>query len=83
MEKIFFHRYLEIDEVTGLRLHKGSFDRNIKLSNESITCLNWWLHTDKCKPALFELQAPGWTIISDASTRGWGAHCLKANTRGR
>ncbi|KAJ1176911.1 hypothetical protein NDU88_002178 [Pleurodeles waltl] len=55
--------------------HKGDLRDSIKISKEAVADLHWWTVDGKLsqgKP--FSLPPPVATVISDASTLGWGAH---------
>ncbi|CAC5365161.1 unnamed protein product [Mytilus coruscus] len=75
-----FYKTLEIQKDFGLKINKGNFDRKMKLSKESIDCVNWWILNlpYSFKPIVF--KSPDRKIESDSSMIGYGAHDVTNNS---
>ncbi|KAJ1180645.1 hypothetical protein NDU88_005865 [Pleurodeles waltl] len=55
--------------------HKGDLEGAVKISRDAAVDLKWWIASNNLsqgKP--FALSPPVATVITDASTLGWGAH---------
>ncbi|KAJ1137758.1 hypothetical protein NDU88_004154 [Pleurodeles waltl] len=55
--------------------HKGDIEGSVKISRDAATDLKWWIADDNlCRGRPFTQPPPVTTVITDASTLGWGAH---------
>ncbi|KAJ1204852.1 hypothetical protein NDU88_000290 [Pleurodeles waltl] len=55
--------------------HKGDLEGTVKISRDAAVDLRWWIASNNLsqgKP--FQQSPPVATVITDASTLGWGAH---------
>ncbi|KAJ1116790.1 hypothetical protein NDU88_004996 [Pleurodeles waltl] len=55
--------------------HKGDLEGTVKISRDAAVDLKWWIASNNLsqgKP--FQQSPPVATVITDASTLGWGAH---------
>ena len=67
------YRGLEQDKITALKLNKGSYDAHMRVSNEGMDDINWWLeNVDYVYKTIWQ-DVPDMEIFSDASLKGWGA----------
>ncbi|KAJ1184897.1 hypothetical protein NDU88_001694 [Pleurodeles waltl] len=63
--------------------HKGDLEESIKISRDAAADLQWWAadgNLSQGKP--FPLPPPVATVITDASTLGWGAHLGDLEVKG-
>ena len=67
-----FYRDLERDKIQALKLKKGDFDKNMKLSKQAIENIRWWISSEVSIPAPFAFQKTTVFLQSDASMLGWG-----------
>lgn len=80
--KLYF-RDLEIEKCKALKLTHGNFEKYMSLSPRAIDNLKWWLSEEKLVPSYFSYFPVTITIHSDASLKGWGAHCNNSTAGGR
>ncbi|CAC5380647.1 PSMD10 [Mytilus coruscus] len=75
-----FYKTLEIQKDFELKINKGNFDRKMKLSKESIDCVNGWILNlpYSFKPIVF--KSLDRKIESDSSMIGYGAHDVTNNS---
>ena len=77
-----FYRNLELNKQIGLKESKDNYEGYVKINSKSKKELNWWeLHL----PTMYKniKQEPACMVIyTDASNKGWGAICDKAESGG-
>ena len=67
------YRHLELDKVEALKISKGNYDAQARLSQETYTELKWWIDNIMSAFCPIRYKHPELTLTTDASTRGWGA----------
>lgn len=62
-----------MEKTDTLKHNKGDFDKDMCLSKQACSNLNWWINSADilCKPISNTL--PDITLFTDASNQGWGA----------
>ena len=65
-------KFLEMDKLQALHLHKGNFDKKINLSQEAKIDLKWWVTALPAAYNLINHGDPQVTMTTDASLIGWG-----------
>ena len=73
------HKFLEMDKTHALKLHKGNFDKNMRLSKEAIIDFKWWVTKLPTAYNLINHRDPQVTMTTDASLIGWGC-CIDTAT---
>ena len=69
------YRYLEMDKLKSLRVQRGNFDKLCHISPAGKTNILWWIHNlPSAIRSLLPQPRIDYTIFSDASMTGWGAH---------
>lgn len=80
-----FYRSLENDKTNALRLNKGNYQAQMRLSHESLREIQWWY--DNIEIVNYPICLPNskidMTIYTDASKKGWGAVKNKEKIGGR
>ena len=79
------YRALERDKVAGLGISRD-FDRNIFLSESSVSEINWWINNvEKKNGKLIRQKKSTVTLQTDASLQGWGGFDVESqvSTGGR
>lgn len=72
LEAPLHYRALERDKVAGLGISRD-FDRNIFLSESSVSEINWWINNvEKKNGKLIRQKKSTVTLQTDASLQGWG-----------
>ena len=66
-----FCKRLEIRKNNGLRIHKGDYSKQIKLTNDMTEDIIWWHDNINNYPVLVESSKPELILTSDASGSGW------------
>ena len=64
------YRRLERDKILSLKLHKGKFDRPVKLSRYAKLDICWWRDNVECSFSLINKGNPEFTLTTDASKTG-------------
>ncbi|KAJ1165465.1 hypothetical protein NDU88_005893 [Pleurodeles waltl] len=55
--------------------HKGDLEESVTITRDSAVDLQWWAAVDNLSQGRpFSLPPPVATVVTDASTLGWGAH---------
>ena len=73
-------RALDKLKCEALRIHKGNFDKYVKLTDEAMQDIKWWHDGVMSSFAPICRQNTSLTMSTDASLSGWGA-CLDTGTR--
>ena len=73
-------RSLEMDKTRSL--YKDNYNCLAKLSNESVSDINWWLRITSTAKMKVADNSYDLCIATDASLTGWGAHSGESKTRG-
>ena len=68
-----FYRRCDNLKTKLLKLHKGEFKTEIRLTPECREDLTWWLSNIASSYSPIERKAPRVTVTSDASRTAWGA----------
>ena len=69
------YKDLEIDKIISLKISKGNFDKPCHISDKGMHNINWWIHNlPSAVKSLLPLPRIDYTIFTDASPQGWGAH---------
>ena len=77
------YRILEKEKIQALKSNRGHFDRRMRLTEEAMEELHWWLdNIDRNQKPLVQ-QKPHLTIQTDASGKGWGATNLLTTCGGK
>ena len=69
-----FYRSLENRKIDALKISKGNFDSYMKLDQENLDDLNWWIQNIKGSCKNIKRDSPNVIVQTDASKKGWGAH---------
>ena len=66
------YKPLELQRDCELKKNKGNFDKTMALSQQSTTCLEWWVDNVKsaCRP--ISIGTPKRKIETDSSMSGYG-----------
>lgn len=77
-----YTKLLEREKFLSLHKENGNYNSMMKISNELVEDLNWWLThipyaENSLKTVSFALE-----IFSDASSSGWGVFCNGERSRG-
>ena len=69
-----YYRYIENDKIAAVKMHRGNYDKNMTLSQNAKTDLQWWLHNIDGTSAPIQTKPITKEITTDASKKhGWGA----------
>ena len=77
-----FYKRIENYKNKMLKLHKGRYDSYIKLSNEVIEDLQWWLININSFPKPIIDPPYSVDIFTDACKTGWGVEFYESSTGG-
>ena len=67
-----FYRSLENRKIDALKISKGNFDSYMKLDQENLDDLNWWIQNIKGSCKNIKRDSPNVIVQTDASKKGWG-----------
>ena len=67
------YRHIESDKKHALKENFGNFEAKKKLSDYSLTDLEWWIQNIKTAQRKIIHGHPVVIIFTDASKKGWGA----------
>lgn len=77
-----FHKRLEIFKTHMLKLKKGNYDSEIRLSAQCLEDIHWWInHVSHSKKPIYQ-SAPDLTVSSDSSLTGWGSYVAEIGATG-
>ena len=78
------YRHIEFDQISALKQNRGSFEAKCYLSPTTIADLNWWKDNMlEVYRVLKSIPEVNYTMYSDASTKGRGAHDKHHTINGR
>ena len=78
-----YGKTLDRDKVEALRIARGDFNAKMTLSEEGRREVIWWLQNVRLSGRPIREQDPEWTLFTDASNEGWGAHLGERTAGGR
>ena len=78
-----FYRKLELAKIQALRISHGKFEGSIQISEEMKQDLSWWVENVPNQKRIINRGNPDITLVSDASTLGWGGVCGQVKIGGR
>ena len=67
------YRILEREKIAALQKNYGSFDATMNITSSMKNELEWWLINVRNQKRIIDRANPDITVITDASTEGWGA----------
>ena len=76
-------KWLEMEKIEALRLHRGNFNARMRLSATAKLELNWWIRNVGNSGRAIRESQPEMILFTDASSEGWGAHVGPLATGGR
>ena len=69
-----FYKQLEIEKIAALKQSNGIFDAHMHFSPLAINDIQWWLGNPQKFIKKVYHNNPDFTLTTDASLAGWGAH---------
>lgn len=69
-----FYKQLEIDKIGALKNSKGDFQAYMHFSKAAREDIKWWLGDHQRFTKKIVQSNPDFTLTTDASLQGWGAH---------
>ena len=69
-----YYRALEKDKIEELKISKGNFGAKMQISPKARYELNWWFASLNTSFNTIAHPLIDFTLTSDASFKGWGAH---------
>ena len=81
-------KIIEIEKNRALKSNRGDYDANMVISEEIISCLNWWIDNLSSQVRHISHGNPDIVVHCDASNEGWGGwisngNICRSKTRGR
>ena len=67
-----YYRNTERDKINALKIANGDFDKQMRLSEQTKSDINWWLENIDTMFAPLHLPPIAYTIYTDSSDIGWG-----------
>ena len=77
-----FYRSFEAGKTKALRISKGNFDDNMRLSEDTRREIRWWLANIPHVYNVISHGLPSFTLTTDASLSGWGSSFSQQTHRG-
>ena len=77
------YRYLEMDKIEALRVHKGNYNSIMSISPKGKEDLQWWYHNIENSFCTIHPLTVDIVLYSDASLTGWGAALHNTSTGGQ
>ncbi|ODM94400.1 putative enzymatic polyprotein, partial [Orchesella cincta] len=77
-----YTRQLESEKTAALQVANGNYSRKFQLSDHAVQDLNWWLLALSSPFNPIRHEKFDYTLTTDASMSGWGAHVGSKSTRG-
>jgi len=78
------YRNLELDKIISLKANKGNFEACCHISNKGKKDIIWWReHIGSAFKSMCQPPEIDYTIFTDASNEGWGAHNQDITINGR
>ena len=78
-----FRRTLENEKNEALAQNDGNFEAIMSISTQATSDLHWWIENLPLSAAPMHRHAPDFTLETDASSQGWGAHLSGITAGGR
>ena len=69
-----YHKRLEIEKIDALKKNQGSFEAQMQHSELAKSDIRWWIEKSSQYPKKISHGNPYFTLTTDASLEGWGAH---------
>lgn len=69
-----YYKQLEIEKIDALKKYQGSFEAQMQLSDLAKSDIRWWIEESFQYPKKIFHGNPFFTLTTDASLEGWGAH---------
>ena len=69
-----YYKQLEIEKIDARKKHQGSFEAQMQLSELAKSDILWWIEKSFQYPKKISHGNPHFTLTTDASLEGWGAH---------
>ncbi|KAK6181897.1 hypothetical protein SNE40_009675 [Patella caerulea] len=67
-----FYRKLETAKIAALKDNYGDFDKNVLITQDMKTELNWWVNNLRFQSRNIIIEEPNRVIYTDSSSQGWG-----------
>ena len=78
-----YYRQLDNEKTAALKLKKGNYEAEMKISDLAKKDLHWWLEKLPTSHANITLINPDITLYTDASNFAWGGHFENKKTGGQ
>ena len=75
-----YYKTLEVDRDNALKENHRDFDANMRVSNESKQCINWWIQNIDHSSRPISLGPMSRRIETDSSRLGYGGHDVTYNS---
>jgi len=69
-----YYKQLEIEKIEALKINRGDFQAYMTFSQQAREDIVWWLGSKRQFTKTICQANPDFTLTTDASLEGWGAH---------